>query len=218
MGGSTNIKCAIDKCKPSFNYLVAREERGRHKCQCRCLVIDLHVVSLRSLSHWKTVQLLPVKTWVIQLSSQGASPWMKGIEILTSPLVDFDSCNFSAQWNHDFIHDWPHMCILLLPAFAVAFTQWRYCTLSSWNLLRCSPRPFEGKPSRQNSVPSGLNATQLCAAEAFQKILELFPFESWCFLWWEEGRGKTQLCNWFESVICFVVPAEVIRVLESVLT
>lgn len=64
---------------------VALEERGRHKCQCRCLVIDLHVVPLRSLSHWKTMQLLPVKTWVIQLSQPGPSASMKGIEILKSP-------------------------------------------------------------------------------------------------------------------------------------
>lgn len=147
------------------------------------------------------MQLLPVKTWVIQLSQPDPSAWMKGMEILTSP------------W-----------CILILAIvqpteIMTSFTIGPTCAYYSSPFqveisLDVALGRLKASPPGKPRVPSGLNATQLCAAKAFQKILELFPFGFFEGI----GKEKTQLGDWFESVICFVVPAEVIRVVESVLT
>ena len=138
-----------------------------------CLVIDLHVVSLRSLSHWKTMQLLPVKTWVIQLSQPDPSAWMKGMEILTSP------------W-----------CILILAivqpteimtSFTIGPTCAYYSSpFSSWNLVRCSSRPFEGKPTRQTPCPIRPQCYTALCGQSVPENPGAFSF--WIF--WGDWKGK----------------------------
>lgn len=88
-------------------------------------------------------------------------------------LVHFDSCNCSANWNHDFIHDWPHMCILLF-------------TFSSWNLVRCSSRPFEGKPTRQTPCPIRPQCYTALCGQSVPENPGAFSF--WIF--WGDWKGK----------------------------
>lgn len=95
------------------------------------------------------------------------------------------------------------MCILLLPTFDVAFTQWRYCTLSSWNLLRCSSRPFEGKPTRQTQCPIRPQCyTALCGRSVPENPGACSFWKFFLFEW--IGKAKTELGDWFESVIWLV--------------
>ncbi len=95
-------------------------------------------------------------------------------------LVHIISSNFSAKWNHYFIHDWPRV-------HATRTNIW------------CSIHPIAVRQTRPIRPQCH---TALCGSSVPEHP---GAFSFWMFFL--GGRGKLQLGDWFESVIWFIVPA-----------